>query len=157
MKVKDFFLRFNNEYSKTFQKSRIISQIPLYTIAVITLCEIGWTIYLTSQVDNIHAELWESIKESLTFLSLVAAMFLGRFLLMFSASKIAFWFSQVIWLISLITLHSFTADLSQGGCTKNMFPMAGQTLSIIYALYMLGSPLHQIALLLFSLNKVFSK
>jgi hypothetical protein len=157
MKISNYFLRFNNEYSKAFQQSRLISQIPIFIIAVITLCEIGQDLYLISQENNIGAEAWESIKEAHTFLFLIATLFGGRFLLMFSTTRIAFWFSQIIWLGGFLVLRFFASDLSNGGCTKNVFPMAGETLSYLYVFYMIFSPVRQFLTLFFSLFKVFAK
>jgi hypothetical protein len=143
--IKKFFSRFSNEYAQTFQKTRLISQIPLFVIAIINFMEILRIIQAISQTENVS---WEAVKAAIVFPILIGAIFFSRFLLLFSVAKTSFWISQILWLFSLITIHFFLADF-QNHCLD--------VTSLIYAIYILGSPLHQFIILLFSINKVLTR
>jgi hypothetical protein len=157
MIVKAFLTRFSNEYAVTFLKCRLMAQIPLFVIALLTVFEIGERIQSISQTENMADETWVRIKEVFAFLLIIATIFFSQFLLLFSKAKTAFWSSQILWLISLVALYSAAAYFRQGSCLHDLFPVYGQALTFSYLLYMSGSPLYQLILLIFSLNRVFFK
>lgn len=138
MQVKSFISQWSNNYRLIFQKSRLISQIPIFIIAVMAICQIVWTLDIWTKYPEASFDI---IAKDLLFHFSIAGLFLFRFILLFFNSKLLFWFAQAIWLTYFIGLR-LSAD-SAVYCTKNIFPTS-EGVSIILAIYMLGSCLRQL-------------
>ena len=147
----------NEAYFKTFQETQLLSQIVSFSISVMIAIMFADFIYRISQVSEFSPELQESIIKNIINDLFIFSLFGSRFLLLFSKRKILFWLSQVIWLAAFITLLSQFAPPKFGGCTKNMFPIFGETLSYVFVAYLIFSPLRQFITLLVSIVRIFIK
>lgn len=147
----------NEAYFKTFQETRLLSQIVSFSIAIMIALMFADFIYRISQVSEFSAELLESIIKNIINDLFVFLLFGSRFLLLFSKRKTLFWLSQIIWLVVFTTLLSQFAPPEFGGCTKNMLPIFGETLSYVFVAYLIFSPLRQFITLLVSIVRIFVK
>lgn len=98
--MKKYILQWSDNYKQIFQKTRLLSQIPVFILAVIAFFELGYSLYWFLKAENPADWVIPSIIRGF----LLAILFLARFLLLFSKSKISFCISQGIWLIYFIAL-----------------------------------------------------
>ena len=151
MKAKYFISDWIENYQSVFRKTRLISQIPVFVFAVISFCEIGWMFADISVAENVA---WEIAINELTLSFLMASLYLIRFLLLFSKSKIYFGISQLIWLTYFIVLVNFNGFIFVGGGGCFYFFSAFDFMIILYPAFSLA---RQIGTLIFSVAKVFKK
>src|SRR5687768_6672775 len=98
--MKKYISQWSDNYQQIFQKTRLLSQIPVFVLAIVAFFEIGNSLYWFSKTENPADWVIPSIIRGF----LLAFLFLARFLLLFSKSKISFCISQGIWLIYFVTL-----------------------------------------------------
>ena len=149
MRVKDFISDWIENYQSIFRQTRLISQIPVFVFAVISFCDIGRVVAAISVADNVA---WDIVVNALALQFLLAFLYLTRFFLLFSKSKIYFGISQLIWLAYFIVLVSFNGFIFAGGrgCFYHL-----TAFDFIVILYPAFSLVRQLGTLIFSVVKVF--
>jgi len=157
--MKKAFTKFSEAYLQTFQESRFLTQIFAFPMAIVLFLYSSDLIYrLNTYNGEISPELWISVKADLIVILLTAALFASRFLLLFSRNIISFWFSQFIWLATIITIYWQISPPPFGVvCAKNMLPAYDQGLGLILMSYLFFSPIRQLITLVASIARIFAK
>ncbi len=103
------FVKRLDEYQRNFLKTRIVSQLPTFLIALVSLL----SLYTNLHAAYLFPEYVESNRQyfwiPVAFHILAALFFSSRFVLLFFNSKKSFWLSQLFWLYGLITLFAWCA------------------------------------------------
>lgn len=153
--------KWSETYFNLFLDTRLLTQIVSFVFAVLMFLVLGESIYITAvqfctlpQGEILPDRLADFVKESIVGI-FTAILFSIRFLLLFSKNKTSIWFSQLVWMILFLTLWLQASSLENGGCTKNVFPFYGESLSYALVFYMLLSPIRQILTLIGSFFKLF--
>jgi hypothetical protein len=149
------FLKWSESYIESFRRTRFLTQIFSFCMALILLLDFGRAIYFNFTYEGgISSELKFTIAKELSMLIFFAFLLAMRFSLLFLKDKKYFWLSQFVWLFTYLMLVS---QISGVGCTKNTFPIFGETLSYIFVAYLFFSPIRQISTLLVSFVRIFIK
>lgn len=139
MKVKNYIAAWSDNYQLIFQKSRLLSQIPIFIIAVVWFCE-SIEPFTRGALPGEEPD-WIYILKYSVFSLLIVFIFVFRFLLLFSKSKSKFFASQFLWILSFLWfLYYFSQP--HGGCPK--------TFEAIMIFYFIGSSIRQIISLFLS-------
>lgn len=149
MRGKDFISDWVEHYQSIFRQTRLISQIPVFVFAVISFCEIGRVFATISVADNVA---WDIVINVLALQSLLVFLYLTRFFLLFSKSKIYFGISQLIWLTYFIVLVNFNGFIFAGGRGCFYYFSVFDVIIIFYPAFSL---VRQVGTLIFSVAKVF--
>lgn len=147
MKIRNYISHWSDNYQQTFQRTRIISQIPAFILAVTILLEVG-SIYFSYST---RAEVdWLIITNATIKGFFLFALFAARFILLFLKSKTSFWISQAVWLVYFIVLWNTFAQFN--GC---LYYLPNSVLFVL--LYLYGSLVRQIISIGYSILITFKK
>jgi hypothetical protein len=97
------------EYKINFLETRIVSQLVIFPISLVSLLSLYNLLKAGYQVPQYVESYRELFSISVIFHILVAFLFGARFILLFFNSKKNFWLSQLIWILCLMTLFSWCA------------------------------------------------
>jgi hypothetical protein len=133
MRIEQYVSAWSNNYRIIFQKSRLISQIPVFILLIIALCEAGdWLIRFSPEEDIPLSRIFEFVLYSLIPIIPLSL----RFVLLFSKSKISFWFSQFFWLTIFLWFGYYF--------TQRQTPPCLRTEEALMFFYLIGSSIRQI-------------
>ncbi len=103
------FAKWLDKYQKTFLETRLVSQLPTFLIALISLLSLYSNLRAGYLFPEYVKTYWQYFWIPIAFHILVALFFGSRFVLLFFSSKKSFWFSQLFWIFGLITLFAWCA------------------------------------------------
>lgn len=149
------FLRWSESYLESFRQTRFLTQIFSFCMALVLVLDVIGAIHFNLTYEGeISSQLKLAIAEEWSLQIFFAFLLALRFSLLFLKEKKYFWLSQFVWFFTYLMLVS---QLSGIGCTKNAFPIFGETLSYIFVAYLFFSPIRQIATLIVASVRIFIK
>ncbi|HEY8558807.1 MAG TPA: hypothetical protein VIL74_00280 [Pyrinomonadaceae bacterium] len=149
------FLNWGESYVETFRYTRFLTQIFSFSMALVLVLEVVKAIHFNLTYEGeISSQLKLAVAKELSLQVFFAFLLAFRFLLLFLKDNKYFWLSQFVWLFTYLMLIT---QISGAGCTKNAFPIFGETLSCIFVAYLFFSPLRQITTLLASFGRISVK
>lgn len=157
-------------YKRTLNNIRLLSKITSFLIAIFIFLEIFQSLYTYSfnlPESGLSNDVWRNFFLSLAFQFLIAAIFTARFILLFFKNSKYIWFSQIIWIISWLSIlayHLTTRKVYFGsffgerefGCMDCMyydtFLYVSEFLTVVLFGYLFLSPLKQILVFVYALG-----
>ena len=156
--MKEALLRSSARYSETFRRTRLLTQIFAFCVALILLMNFAHSALRLYAVQiNVSDETWRAVIKELTLQISIAMLFATRFALLFFKKNVSFWLSQFVWLVTYLVIVSQVHSTQSGGCLKNMLPAFGENFAYVFVAYLVFSPLRQFVTLFASLSGTFRK
>jgi hypothetical protein len=150
--TKNAFLRWLGGCLETFRYTRFPTQLFCFSVALMLILNVAESVYVNAAIiAKMSPQRRLGIVGELSIPLFFAFLLAVRFALLFLKDKKYFRLSQFVWLFTYLTLVS---QISAAGCTKNAFPIFGETLSYIFVPYLFFSPVRQIATLLVSFGRI---
>lgn len=142
-------MTFIESYKQNLDKTRLLSQIASFLIAVILLVEVFSNIGVLFFTEYKWTEAYYSLLKILTFQVIVGIIFSIRFILLFLKKPNSVLYSQIVWLISwfsvFVYLWMFIFSQSNENSHSYWILSASKSyLATIPYFYLLISPIHQI-------------
>jgi hypothetical protein len=155
-------MKFIESYENNLVKFRFISKISPFLIAIFIMLEIG-DFFTNLQMNPAFFENNQnSVVLSLLFQTLIAILFISRFILLWFKKSKFIWLSQLVWLFSWLTILAYyfvTSKIYYGTVSGNSefrcydciyydtFLHASTGLTITLIFYLFFSPIQQIIML----------
>jgi len=98
--MKKHIFQLSDNYLKVFQKTKLLSQIPVFILSVTAFFELSDYVYQFSKTEDPADWVIPLIIRSFLITMLLSA----RFFLLFSKSKLSFYISQTVWLVYFVLL-----------------------------------------------------
>lgn len=150
MKITKFKIWLKN-YQSLFQKSRLLSQIASFVIAISIGLEIAGIPLAVSKTEIISTEWYQQLMLEVILMSGIVVLFGSRFFLLFSSKARLFWISQLIWLIciTLLWIVAFPSIIGEF-FSIYLFPNFSVLFTYFLIFYLLMSPIRQLVIFLTS-------
>lgn len=147
-------MAFIESYKQNLDKTKLLSKLASFLIATILLVEVFSNLIDLPLSEFTWTEAWLSLLKTLSLQIVVGIVFSIRFILLFLNKPTSLLFSQIIWLIGLLSVLVYLAAMGMFNQSETHIYYqlsANKTLlATIPYFYLFLSPLKQISTLIFS-------